>query len=452
MGKLFGTDGVRAQANCFPLDGTTVFSLGQAIAAATSGGQGFGCRVVVGRDTRRSGHMIQAALAAGLASVGANVYLGGVLPTPAVAFLTRTLGMTAGVSISASHNPYMDNGIKIFSRGGWKLSGEQENEVERLVLEAGTAELAVSPAAMGQVLALPDAEARYVEFVKSSFPRSLSMQGLRVVLDTANGAAYRVGPQVFSELGAQVTVISAEPNGVNINAGCGSEHPAHLTDAVLEWGADIGLALDGDGDRLIAIDEKGHKLSGDHILLILARALHGEGRLKNNLLVSTVMSNMGLRMACHKYGIGHYESAVGDRHVLEDVIRLGGNLGGEESGHIVLLDYHTTGDGLLTAVQLITAMLKYQQPLSELRRWMQIYPQRLINVPVFSKPPLDKIPGLPEAIAQAQATLGDKGRVLVRYSGTENVCRVMVEASELSQAEKLATELAQVIQSAVGRK
>ncbi|MCX8033123.1 MAG: phosphoglucosamine mutase [Thermoleophilia bacterium] len=452
MGRLFGTDGVRGQANRAPLDGPTVFALGQAVASLVRNSNQASHRVVVGRDTRRSGYMIEGALAAGLASAGVDVYLGGVLPTPAVAFLTRALDMGAGISISASHNPYVDNGIKVFFHGGWKLSDEQENEVERVVFERAGAELAVAPADMGRVLALPDAETRYVEFVKKTLPDGADFRGLKIVLDTANGAAYRVGLRILLELGADVIQIGAEPDGININADCGSEHPDGLIKAVVEHGADVGLALDGDGDRLIAVDEKGRKLTGDHILLILARNFKGQGRLRNNLLVSTVMSNMGLRAACRKYGISHHESAVGDRRVLEDLLRLEGNLGGEESGHVVLLDYHTTGDGLLTAVQLIDVMLKEGKPLSELRDWMEVYPQHLINVPVSSKPPLDEIPGLSEAQAQAKSELGNEGRVLIRYSGTEDVCRVMVEASEITQAERIGGKLAEVIQAAIGRR
>jgi len=295
-----------------------------------------------------------------------------------------------------------------------------------------------------------DANGRYVVFLKNTFPRDLSMEGMKMVLDTANGATYRGAPEAFTEFGADVEVIHNAPNGVNINDGCGSQHTGDLKEKVLETGAAIGLAFDGDGDRLIAVDEKGREITGDQILLICAKILKEEGRLKNDLLVSTGMSNLGLRVACKKYGFTHHASKVGDRYVLEDMLGMGGVIGGEESGHMIFLDHHTTGDGILTAMQLIAAMVKSGKPLSELARLMDIFPQKLINVNVKSKPDISTVPELKDAVAQVERELGDEGRVLIRYSGTQNMCRVMVEGPTDTVTEKYCPHLADLVRKTIG--
>jgi phosphoglucosamine mutase len=356
----------------------------------------------------------------------------------------------AGVVISASHNPYEDNGIKVFSGAGYKLSDEQENEIEELVLSGRLPEMLPPPREMGRAYRLDDAQGRYIVFLKNCFPRTLSMEGLKIVLDTANGATYRVAPATFRELGADVTVIHDEPDGLNINERCGSQHTDDLRKAVVAEGAAIGLAFDGDGDRLIAVDEKGSVLTGDQILIICASMLKREGRLRDDILVSTVMSNMGLRLACARYGFNNHAAQVGDRYVLEEMQRTGAVLGGEDSGHLIFLDHHTTGDGILTALQLIAAMLRAGEPLSELAKLMEVFPQRLINVDVASKPPLESVPEIVEAVAQVEAELKGEGRVLVRYSGTESLCRVMVEGPTVEMTERFATQLAAVVKAAIG--
>ncbi len=449
MGKLFGTDGIRGEANRYPLDAMTAFSLGQAVTRVLSKSQ-HTTRVVIGKDTRLSGYMLESALEAGVTSMGGVPYLVGVLPTPGIAFITESMRADAGIVISASHNPYQDNGLKVFSGSGFKLSDEQEAAIEELMLGGELPGMVPAPHDMGRAYRLDDATGRYIVFLKNTFPRSLSMEGMKIVLDTANGAAYKVAPATFSELGADVTVIHDEPNGLNINDDCGSQHTADLRAKVLETGAAVGLAFDGDADRLIAVDEKGNEITGDQILIICAKMLKEQGRLKNDLVVSTIMSNLGLRVACKRYGFEHFASKVGDRYVLEEMQRLGAVIGGEESGHMIFLEHHTTGDGILSALQLVAAMLTSGTPLSELAKLMDVFPQKLINVDVKSKPPVEEIPELVEAIKQVEAELGDQGRVLVRYSGTQNMCRVMVEGPTDEVTEKYAAQLADVVRNTIG--
>jgi phosphoglucosamine mutase len=373
-----------------------------------------------------------------------------VLPTPGIAFISRSLRADAGIVISASHNPYQDNGIKIFSGSGFKLSDEQEESIEGLILGGKLPEMVPAAKDMGRACRMKDAPGRYVEFLKNAFPRDLSMEGLKIVLDTANGATYRVAPAVFTELGARVEVIHGSPNGLNINERCGSQYTQDLEKRVVETGSAIGLAFDGDGDRLIAVDEKGKTITGDQILVICAKVLKDQGALKNDLLVSTVMSNLGLTFACKKLGFKHHASKVGDRYVLEDMQRLGSVIGGEESGHMIFLEKHTTGDGILTALQLIAAMIREGKPLSELAKQMDIFPQKLINVPVKSKPDITTIPKVMDAIKQVERELGDQGRVLVRYSGTQNACRVMVEGPTNEVTEKHCKQIAEAVKAALG--
>ncbi len=449
MGMLFGTDGIRGEANRYPLDAMTAFAVGQAVVKVLAKSH-HTTRVVIGKDTRLSGYMLESALESGVTSMGGVPYLVGVLPTPGIAFMTESMRADAGVVISASHNPYQDNGIKIFAGTGFKLSDEQEAQIEDLMLGGKLPEMVPPPHDMGRAYRLEDAAGRYIVFLKNTFPRSLSMEGMKIVLDTANGATYRVAPEAFTELGADIRVIHNEPNGLNINENCGSQHTDDLKKAVLESGAAIGLAFDGDGDRLIAVDEKGNEITGDQILIICAKMLKDQGRLKNDLIVSTIMSNMGLTVAAKRYGFTNHAAKVGDRYVLEDMQRLGGVIGGEESGHMIFLDHHTTGDGILTALQLIAAMLTSGKPLSELATLMDVFPQKLINVDVRSKPEVSTVPAIVEAIAHVEAELGDQGRVLVRYSGTQNMCRVMVEGPTVEATEAYAARLADVVRTAIG--
>ena len=449
MGRLFGTDGIRGEANRYPMDAITMFSAGQAVTHVLKK-QGHRTRIIIGKDTRISGYMVESALESGITSMGGDSLLVGVLPTPGIAFITESMRADAGVVISASHNPFQDNGIKVFSGRGYKLSDEQEDEIESLMLGGELPAMVASSDTMGRAFRLPDADGRYIVFLKNTFPRSLTLEGMKIVVDVANGATYRVAPEALRELGADLTVIHDEPDGLNINRDCGSQHTADLRRTVVETGADVGLAFDGDGDRLIAVDEKGREITGDQILIICARQLKEEGRLRNDLVVSTVMSNLGLRVACNRYGFRHHASKVGDRYVLEDMQRLGAALGGEDSGHVIFLDKHTTGDGIITALQLLAAMLHSGKPLSELAADMDVFPQKLINVDVKSKPEIASVPQIVAAIAQVEAELKDEGRVLVRYSGTQNMCRVMVEGPTSEATEKYCELVAGVVREALG--
>ncbi|MBP1705772.1 MAG: phosphoglucosamine mutase, partial [Chloroflexi bacterium] len=354
------------------------------------------------------------------------------------------------IVVSASHNPYEDNGIKVFAGSGFKLSDEQEAAIEELILGGTLPAMVPPPNEMGRAYRFEDARARYIVFLKNAFPRDLSLQGMKIAMDVGNGATYRVAPAVFEELGAELTVIHNDPDGININDNCGSQHTADLRRTVLETGSVLGVAFDGDGDRLIAVDETGKEITGDQVLIICARMLQAEGRLRNDRLVSTVMSNLGLTVACRKYGLEHRAAKVGDRYVLEEMKAVDAVLGGEESGHTIFLDHHTTGDGILTALKLVTAMLRAGQPLSELARLMDVFPQKLINVEVARKPEIDTVPAIAEAIARAEAELAGEGRVLVRYSGTQNLCRVMVEGPTEEATERHARQIADVVRASIG--
>jgi len=449
MGKLFGTDGVRGEANRYPMNAEIAFAIGQAVVYLLKKTHDRP-RIVIGKDTRISGYMLEGALESGITSMGGNPYLVGVLPTPGIAFIAQSMRADAGIVISASHNPYQDNGIKIFNGSGFKLSDEQEEAIEELMMSNTLHGLVPPVREMGQAFRLEDAHGRYIVFVKNSFPRDLSIEGMKIVLDTANGATYKVAPDTFWELGADIEVIHNAPNGININDRCGSQHTEDLKKRVVETGAAVGLAFDGDGDRLIAVDEKGQEMTGDQILLVCARMLKEQGKLKNDLLVSTVMSNLGLRVACKRYGFGYHASKVGDRYVLEDMMRLGGIVGGEDSGHMIFLDHHTAGDGIITALQLVAAMVRTGKPLSELAKWMDVYPQKLINVDVRKKPDIATIPQVMAVIEGVEKELGDEGRVLVRYSGTQNMCRVMVEGPSDAITERHCAEIADVIRVHLG--
>lgn len=449
MGKLFGTDGVRGEANRYPMNAEIAFAMGQAVVYLLKK-KHERPRIVIGKDTRISGYMIEGSLESGITSMGGNPYLLGVLPTPGIAFIAQSMRADAGIVISASHNPYQDNGIKIFSGNGFKLSDEEEEAIEDLMLSNTLHGLVPPVKEMGRAFRLEDVHGRYIVFVKNTFPSDLSIEGMKIVLDTANGATYKVAPDTFWELGAEIEVIHNAPNGININDKCGSQHTQDLRKKVVESGAAIGLAFDGDGDRLIAVDEKGQELTGDQILLICAIMLKEQDKLKNNLLVGTIMSNLGLKVACKKYGFKFHASKVGDRYVLEDMLQLGGVIGGEESGHMTFLDHHTTGDGIVTAMQLLAAMVRTGKPLSELAKMMDIYPQKLINVDVKKKPDISTVTQITEAIERIEKQLGDDGRVLVRYSGTQNICRVMVEGPSDGVTEKYCKEIAEIAKSVLG--
>jgi len=446
MKKLFGTDGIRGVANAHPMTVEMAVRAGRAVAsffrqAAENP------RIIVGRDTRLSGDMLESALVAGICSFGVDAHLTGVLPTPGVAFATSSSQASAGIVISASHNPYYDNGIKIFRGDGRKLSDEDEAEIEKRILDDARCGRNRDLRRVGTIRRLYHAGADYRTFLKSTLPAEEPFKGLKIVLDCSNGATFRIAPDLFSELGAAVFPLSIQPNGININDHCGSEHPASLREAVVANNADVGLAFDGDGDRLIAVDETGKVLSGDHILAICAKAMKQRGTLKNNLVISTVMSNMGLGVALGRMGIAHRVSQVGDRYVVEQMVASGAVLGGEDSGHMIFFDHHPTGDGMLTGLKLIEAMLSEKKPLSELSAIMTAYPQVLVNVAVNAKPDLETVPPIMDAIRAVESKLGDKGRVLVRYSGTQPLCRVMVEGPDESEARGCCQQIVDIIKN-----
>ncbi len=448
MGKLFGTDGIRGEANRPPMDAAMAFAVGQAVTHVLKK-PGHLTRIIIGKDTRLSGYMLESALESGITSMGGVPYLVGVLPTPGIAFVTESMRADAGIVVSASHNPFQDNGIKLFSGSGYKLSDQQESAIEALILGGKLPQMVPPPREMGRAYRIGDVHGRYIVFLKSTFPRDLSMEGMKIAMDVANGATYRVAPEAFTELGADLAVIHNEPNGLNINDQCGSQHTRDLKKRVLETGAAVGLAFDGDGDRLIVVDEKGNEITGDQILIICAQMLKQQGKLANDLLVSTVMSNLGLTLACKKLGFKNHAAKVGDRYVLEDMQRLGAVLGGEDSGHIIFLNHHTTGDGIVTALQLISAMLRSGKPISELARAMDVLPQKLINVDVARKPDIATVPAIVDAIRQVETELGEQGRVLVRYSGTQNMCRVMVEGPTTEVTAKHCQQLAEIVRTAL---
>jgi len=444
MEKLFGTDGVRGVANKYPMTSEMAMQIGQAVAYILKK-EGHRPRIVIGKDTRLSGYMLENALVAGITSMGADSVIIGPIPTPGIAFITTNLDADAGIVISASHNPFEDNGIKIFAKTGFKLTDQQELQIEELIFSKKISEKLASPEELGRAYREDDALGRYIVFLKQTFPRNLSLEGMKIVLDCANGATYKVAPILFKEMRANVITQNVNPDGMNINLNCGALHPEALAKKVLEIKADIGLAFDGDGDRLIVVDERGCILSGDQIMAICTKNLKSEGKLKNNILVTTVMSNMGLSIALKKIGIEQVKSKVGDRYVLEEMQKKDAVIGGEDSGHIIFLDHHTTGDGILSALQLLAVIKKENKPVSELSKVMEVFPQVTINVNVKSKPPLEEQPEITSAIKGVEKELGDRGRVLVRYSGTQSMCRVMVEGPTQKETQRFAEKIAEVI-------
>lgn len=449
MGKLFGTDGIRGKANQYPIIPEMAVKVGRAVAAHFKEDER-PAKIVVGKDTRISGDMLEHALISGICSMGVDAYLAGIIPTPGVAVLTALSGACAGIVISASHNPFEDNGIKLFNSSGYKLSDSKEAEIEKLILDENTLESAEPVCATGRVYHMDDAEDRYAAFVFNAMPPECSFKGIKIVMDCSNGATFRVAPAVFSKLGAKVEALFVRPDGENINANCGSEHPEFLIQNVVQKKAHIGLAFDGDGDRLIAVDEKGTVISGDQIIAVCAKFMKQQGLLKNNRVVSTVMSNLGLAKSLKDLDIKHTMTKVGDRYVMEEMVASGAVLGGEDSGHMVFLDQHTTGDGIFTALRLINAMITGSKPLSALCNIMTIYPQTLLNVEVRSKPDLEAVPEISNAIKSSQKNLEGKGRVLVRYSGTQPVCRVMVEGPTKEETEEYCRQIADIIKDRLG--
>ena len=449
MPVLFGTDGIRGQANSYPITPEVALMAGKAIALAF-GATGHGSkRVVIGKDTRLSGYMLESALTSGLVSMGMDVLLVGPVPTPAVAHLAKSMGACAGIMLTASHNPFDDNGIKVFDRSGCKLSDELESVIEQHILAGDLSSAHIRSADLGKAYRIEDARGRYIEFVKGSAGNP-DLEGLTVVLDCANGAAYQIGPWIFRELGARVIKASAEPDGYNINNACGALHPDAVAALVREHGADMGVALDGDADRVIFCDEAGRVLSGDRILGLCALDLRASGRLRRDALVVTTMSNLGLHEAMAHHGIRVETTDVGDRNVIERMLAEGYSLGGEESGHVIFADYSTTGDGILTALQVMRIMRQRGQPLSQLGDCMTEYPRRLAAIAVRDRPPLESLAEVQATLRDARAELGEQGRVLVRYSGTEPKVRILVEARSSEAVERWSDELAAVIRSALG--
>ncbi len=449
MRKLFGTDGVRGVANLEPMTSEIAMQLGRAAAHIFMRRAGRH-QVVIGKDTRLSGYMLESALTSGICSMGVDVLLVGPLPTPAIAFLTRSLRADAGVVISASHNPYQDNGIKFFSNEGFKLPDELEARIEQLIISDEIKHLRPTADAIGKAYRIDHAEGRYIEFVKRSLPRDLDFQGIKLVVDCANGAAYKVAPAVFRELGAEIEVIANTPDGMNINDRCGAVHPERLQEAVRRHGAHIGIALDGDADRAIFVCEQGEIVDGDHVMAALGLDLHAQGQLACQTVVGTVMSNFGLEIAMKKAGIQLMRTPVGDRYLMERMLADGYNFGGEQSGHFIFLDHNTTGDGLISALQILSLMKRTGKPLSELAKAMTAVPQILLNVKVKHKPDLNQIPDIQQAIKSAEVTLNGSGRVLVRYSGTESLLRIMVEGERDSTIREVADHLAEIVRARIG--
>ena len=435
--KYFGTDGIRGTANKFPMTAEIALKVGMAVGAKFTNGD-HRHRVVIGKDTRLSGYVVEPALTAGFAAVGMDVFLIGPVPTPAVSMLTKSLRADIGIMISASHNPYHDNGIKIFNGDGHKLSDKLEAEIEALIDGDITPHLAKADN-LGRVKRLDDAKGRYIEFVKNSFPKDKSLTDLKIVVDCANGASYAMAPTIFWELGAEVIEIGTEPNGFNINEKCGSTHPEALQKKVLETKADIGIALDGDADRLLIIDEKGNIVEGDKIIALIAEKLHNDGNLKKDTVVITQMSNLALENYLSYIGVSTIRSQVGDRYVLEEMRKNGCNFGGEQSGHIVLSDYSTTGDGLIAALQVLSAICETKKPTSKVLNLFELFPQVLKNTKFdkSKKNPLEDA-AVQKFIREKEKEIAGSGRILVRKSGTENLIRVMVEGKSKKKIEEIA--------------
>ena len=449
MGKLFGTDGIRGVANIFPMTPEMVLSIGKATAHVFKEKCGKKKpKFVIGKDTRLSGYMIENALASGIVSVGADVLLVGPMPTPAIAHLTKSLNADAGIVLSASHNPAEDNGIKIFSEDGHKLPDNVENEIEKYVLSAKVKTEHIKGDLIGKAHRVDDAKGRYIEFAKASV-ESMSLKGLRVILDCANGAAYNTAPHILSELGAEVVVLNDRPDGLNINLDCGALHPEKMMEVVKKEKAHIGIALDGDADRVIVCDEKGRSVDGDHIIAICAIDMKKRGTLVKNSVVVTIMTNKGFDIAMERKNIKVVKTKVGDRYVVDEMRKKGYVLGGEQSGHIIFSNYTTTGDGIVSALQLLRIMKERGEKLSKLAECMKSLPQVLVNIDVKEKKDINKLK-VNKNIKDAESKLGKKGRVLVRYSGTQNLCRIMIEGENKKEIQKTANDIAKAMKKEIG--
>jgi phosphoglucosamine mutase len=441
--KLFGTDGIRGKANHFPMTGEVAFEVGRAAAYVLKKTHGRN-KILIGKDTRLSGYMIESALTSGICSMGMNVVLIGPMPTPGIAFVTRSMRVDAGIVISASHNAFYDNGIKFFSSDGFKLPDSVEEEIEKAMFSKTLAKIRPEGTEIGKAKRVEDASGRYIEFVKSTFPKGMTLEGIKIVVDCSNGSAYKITPTVLTELGAEVIAINDKPNGININADCGATHSEALQKAVLEHKPNIGIAHDGDADRTIFCDENGEIVDGDKIMAICAMDMKKEGNLKANTVVATVMSNIGFELFLKKAGIKVIRANVGDRYVVEEMVKIGCNLGGEQSGHIIFLDHNTTGDGPITALQVLSIMCRRNKTLSDLASCVPIYPQILINVAVKKSKDMKDFPSISAAIKRAEKKLKN-GRILVRPSGTEPKIRVMIEGDNMDNITTMAEEIAKVI-------
>jgi phosphoglucosamine mutase len=446
MGRLFGTDGIRGRVNSHPMQPELVLRLGLAAGQYFRNGNKRH-RVVIGKDTRLSGYVFESALTSGFCAAGMDVFLVGPLPTPAISFLTRNMRADLGVVISASHNPYMDNGIKFFNKDGFKLADRVEDEIAAMVTSPDFVWKCPDHDQVGRARKIQDSPGRYIVELKHSFPAGMTLDGLTIVLDCAHGAAYRVAPLIFEELGARVITLGIEPDGLNINKGCGSLHPEVLAAKVREHRADIGLALDGDADRLIVVDEYGTILDGDQIMAVCADEMMARGTLAKNTLVATVMSNMALEVFMQERGGRLLRTKVGDRYVVEEMRKGGYLLGGEQSGHLVFMQHSTTGDGTLAALQLLSIMVGRQKPISEIAGLLTPYPQKLVNLKVKKKVPFDTVPVIKDAVRHAEDRLGRTGRVLLRYSGTESLARIMVEAQDQTLVDELCASLTAAVEA-----
>ncbi|MEM7646321.1 MAG: phosphoglucosamine mutase [Pseudomonadota bacterium] len=449
--RLFGTDGIRATANTFPMTPNIIMKVGQALGLLIRRDPPINKhpKVVIGKDTRLSGYMVELALTSGLNSMGVHVQLVGPLPTPGIGFLARNMRADAGIIISASHNPFHDNGIKIFGSDGFKISSEMEDEIETLVLDTDLEKHLAEGSQLGRTKRIDDAAGRYIVDIKNAFPLEYTLEGLRVVLDCAHGAAYKVAPAVFEELGAEVILLGNKPNGFNVNDKAGALYPASMTEAVVKYRADVGVSLDGDADRVIMADENGQVINGDHILAIAATHLKEQGRLPKNTIVSTHMSNFALDKLMKDHGIQVVRTDVGDKNVVEEMRRYGYTLGGEQSGHIIFLEHSTTGDGCVAALNILEVMKASGKKLSELASFMKEVPQILINTKIKSKKELNEIPGYSDLKSKIESDLKGEGRILVRYSGTENLARVLVEGPDKKHISNLAQEMASLLEKSL---
>ena len=453
MGELFGTDGIRGRVNQYPMTPEMALRVGKAAALYFQDNKPHKHpKIVIGKDTRLSGDMVESALVSGLCAMGADAYLTGILPTPGVAYLTSHLKADAGIVVSASHNPFYDNGIKFFNKRGFKLSDTIENDIEQLILRDDRKPIETPDHAIGKAIALTEAGSMYSDFLIKQLPADeiSGFDKLKVAIDCANGATSKIAPDLFTRLGMDVVSLAISPDGMNINDACGSQYPDMLSETVMRSGCDIGFAFDGDGDRLIAVDETGIILSGDQLIAVFAHDLQQHNLLSNQTVVTTVMSNMGLGKALAKMQIRHLKSAVGDRYVMQEMVASRAVLGGEDSGHLIFLDMHTTGDGLLAALQFLRILASEKLAASNLAEIMTVFPQTLMNVAVRAKPAIEEIPDLSQAIVSIEQGLGDDGRVLIRYSGTQPMCRVMVEAATQNEADRYCQQLSDIIQSKIG--